>query len=58
MKYFADIQGSAHTLNGLLHALRKVDYDLRPGFIRYPLARYRSNIYGNSLIPRGLSIWQ
>ena len=33
MKYFAGIQGSAHKLNGL----RKVDYDLRPGFNRYPL---------------------
>ena len=32
MKYFAEIQGSAHKLNGLLPALRKVDYDLRPGF--------------------------
>ena len=31
MKYFAEIQGSAHKLNGLLPALRKVDYDLRPG---------------------------
>ena len=49
MKYFAEIQGSAHTLNGLLPALRKVDYDLRPGFNRYPLARYRTNRYGNSL---------
>ena len=28
MKYFAEIQGSAHKLNGLLPALRKVDYDL------------------------------
>ena len=50
MKYFAEIQGRAHTLNGLLPALRKVDYDLRPGFNRYPLARYRTNISGNSLI--------
>ena len=31
MKYFAGILGSAHKLNGLLPALRKVDYDLRPG---------------------------
>ena len=30
MKYFSEIQGSAHKLNGLLPALRKVDYDLRP----------------------------
>ena len=58
MKYFAEIQGSAHKLNGLLPALRKVDYDLRPGFNRYPLARYRTNRYGNSLIPWGLSHWQ
>ena len=58
MKYFAGIQGSAHKLNGLLPALRKVDYDLRPGFNRYPLARYRTNRYGNSLIPWGLSHWQ
>ena len=58
MKYFAEIQGSAHKLNGLLPALRKVDYDLRPGFNRYPLARYRTDIYGNSLIPWGLSHWQ
>ena len=42
MKYFAEIQGSAHQLNGLLPALRNVDYDLRPGFNRYPLARYRT----------------
>ena len=58
MKYFAEIQGSAHKLNGLLPALRKVDYDLRPGFKRYPLARYRTNRYGNSLIPWGLRHWQ
>ena len=58
MKYFAGIQGSAHKLNGLLPALRKVDYDLRPGFNRYPLARCRTNRYGNSLIPWGLSHWQ
>ena len=58
MKYFAEIQGSAHTLNGLLPALRKVNYDLRPGFNRYSLARYRTNRYGNSLIPWGLSHWQ
>ena len=58
MKYFAGIQGSAHKLNGLLPALRKVDYDLRPGFNRYPLARYRTNIYGNSLMPWGLRHWQ
>ena len=45
MKYFAEIQGNAHTLNGLLPALRKVDYDLRPGVNRYPLARYRTNSY-------------
>ena len=44
MKYFAEILGSAHKLNGLLPALRKVDYELRPGFNRYPLARYRTNI--------------
>ena len=31
---------------------------LRPGFNRYPLARYRTNRYGNSLIPWGLSHWQ
>ena len=54
MKYFAEIQGSAHKLP----ALRKVDYDLRPGFNRYPLARYRTNRYGNSWIPWGLSHWQ
>ena len=54
MKYFAEIQGSAHQLNGLLHELRNVDYDLRPGFNQYPLARYRTNRYGNS----GLSHWQ
>ena len=58
MKYVAGIQGSAHKLNGLLPALRKVDYDLRPGFNRYPLTRYRTNRYGNSLIPWGLSHWQ
>ena len=58
MKYFAEIQGSAHKLNGLLPALRKVNYDLRSGFNRYPLARYRTNIYGNSLIPWGLSHWK
>ena len=54
MKYFAEIQRSAHKLNGLLPTLRKVDYDLRPGFNRYPLSRYRTNRYGNSLIPWGL----
>ena len=40
------------------HAVSSVDYDFRPGFNRYPLARYRTNIYGNSLIPWGLSHWQ
>ena len=58
MKYFAEIQGCAHTLNGLLPTIRKVDYDFRPVFNRYPLARYRTNRYGNSLIPWGLSHWQ
>ena len=53
MKYFSEIQESAHKLNGVLPALRKVDYDVRPS-----LARYRTNIYGNSLIPWGLSHWQ
>ena len=59
MECFAEIQGSAHKLNslGLLPAPKKVDYDLRPGFNRYPLARYRTNRYGNSLIPWGLSHW-
>ena len=58
MKYFAEIQGSAHQLNGLLPALRNVDYDLGPGFNRYLLVRYRTNRYGNSLIPWGLTHWQ
>ena len=31
MTSFAEIQGSANQLNGLLPALRNVDYDLRPG---------------------------
>ena len=56
MKYFVEIQGSAHKLNGLLPAIRKVYYDLRPGFNRFPLARYRTNRYGNSLIPWGLTV--
>ena len=58
MKYFTEIQGSAHKLNGLLPALRSIEYDLRPGFNRYPLTRYRTNICGNSLIPWGLRHWQ
>ena len=59
MKYFTEIQGSAHQLNCLLPALRNIEYDLRPGFNRYPLTRYRTNILcGNSLIPWGLSRWQ
>ncbi len=36
IKYFTEIQGSAHTLNGLLPALRSIEYDLRPEFNRYP----------------------
>ena len=35
MKYFTEIQGSAHKLNCLLPALRNIEYDLRPGFNRY-----------------------
>ena len=58
MKYFTEIQESAHKLNCLLPALRNIEYDLRPGFNRYPLTRYRTNICGNSLIPWGLSHWQ
>ena len=55
MKYFSEIQGSAHKLNCLLPALRNIEYDLRPGCNRYPLTRYRTNRCGNSLIPLGLS---
>ena len=52
MKYFAEIQGSAHKLNGLLPALRKVDYDLRPGFKRYTHWQgIEPTDNGNSLIP-------
>ena len=60
MKYFTEIQGSAHKLNGVLPALRSIEYDLRPRFNRYPLTRYRTNIHVcvNSLIPWGLSHWQ
>ena len=58
IKYFTEIQGSAHKLNGSLPALRSIEYDLRPGFNRYPLTRFRTNICGNSLIPWGLSHWQ
>ena len=47
MKYFTEIQGSAHKLNGLLPALRNIEYDLRPGCNRYPLTRYRTNRCGN-----------
>ena len=54
MKYFTEIQGSAHKLNGLLPELRNIDYDFRPGFSRYPLTRYRTNRCGNSLISWGL----
>ena len=50
MKYFTEIQGSAHKLNCLLPELRNSEYDLRPGFNRYP---YRTN----SLIPVGLRNW-
>ena len=58
MKYFIETQGSAHKLNGLLPAIWSIEYDLRPGFNRYPLTRYRTNRCGNSLIPWGLSHWQ
>ena len=58
MKYFTEIQGSAHKLNGLLPARRRIEYDLRLGFNRYSLTRYRTNRCGNSLIPWGLSHWQ
>ena len=51
IKYFTEIQGSAHKLNGLPPALRSIEYDLRPGFNRYPLTRFRTNGCGNSLIP-------
>ena len=44
MKYFTEIQGIAHQLNCLLPALRNSEYNLRPGFNRYPLTRYRTNI--------------
>ena len=53
MKYFTEIQRSAHKLNCLLPALRNIEYDLRPGCNRYPLTSYRTNICGNSLIPLG-----
>ena len=36
IKYFTEIQGSANKLNGLLPALRSIEYDLRPEFNRYP----------------------
>ncbi len=58
MKYFTEIQGSAHKLNCLLPALRNIEYDLRPGFNRYPLTRYRTNRCGNSLIQWRLSHWK
>ena len=58
IKYFTEIQGSTHKLNGLLPALNSIEYDSRPGFNRYPLTRFRTNRCGNSSIPWGRSHWQ
>ena len=58
IKYFTEIQGSAHRLSGLLPALRSIEYDLRPVFNRYPLTRFRTNRCVNSVFPWGLSHWQ
>ena len=43
MKYFTKIQGSAHKLNCLIPELRNIDYDLKPGFNRYPLTSNQTN---------------
>ena len=44
MKYFTEIQGSAHKLNCLLPVPRNIEYDLRPGFNLYSLTGYRTKI--------------